>query len=162
MIYVRALTAAAGSLALLLIVGACVHHDDGAASTATSEEPLNWLVGCWETDAGQTREVWVREGTGHLFGHNVVRRDGDVVFFEQLRLTARSDDWVYSAYPNGVGPTEFTLVEQGQKSARFENPAHDFPQVITYERTGGGLTAEVSTLDGSNPQTWVYARCADQ
>ncbi len=161
MINTRALTAASCSLAVLLLAGACAHHDDGSTPTLTGGEPFDWFIGCWETEAGQTREVWVREGADHLFGHNVVRRDGDVVFFEQLRLAARDEGWVYAAYPNGVGPTEFALVEQGPVSARFENPTHDFPQVIAYEQTYDGLTAEVSALDGSNPQTWAYARCAD-
>lgn len=155
------LAAVSSGLAILIGAGACAQLDHGEAATPAVGEPFDWLMGCWETEAGQTREVWTREGAELLFGHNAVRRDGDIVFFEQLRLERRDGAWVYSAYPKGVGPTEFVLAAQDLASARFENPGHDFPQVIAYERMDDRLTAQASGLEGSNLQEWDYAPCVE-
>lgn len=154
-------SAASCSLALLIVFGGCAQPGHGGVPRPAGVEAFDWLTGCWETEIGQTREVWTREGPNLLFGHNVVRRDGAVVFFEQLRLEQREGGWVFSAYPRGVGPTEFTLAAPELSSARFENPYHDFPQVIAYERMGDRLTAQASGLEGSNPQQWDYAPCVE-
>ena len=40
----------------------------------------------------------------------------------------------------------------------FTNPAHDYPQRISYRRDGEELVAEVSLLDGSEANRWRYRR----
>lgn len=48
---------------------------------------------------------------------------------------------------------------RGETAIRFENSAHDDPQVIGYARTGDDLLAFVSMLDGSNRREWIYSVC---
>jgi hypothetical protein len=55
----------------------------------------------------------------------------------------------------------FRLESATDGEAVFVNPAHDYPQRITYRRTGRGLTATTSLADGSNAQTWKYERIRD-
>ena len=52
----------------------------------------------------------------------------------------------------------FRLAAAEGTSVSFENPAHDFPQRIRYERSGDTLTATLSKLDGSEPQVFTFRR----
>jgi len=119
---------------------------------------LSWFEGCWETESGNTREVWQAEGDDLLFGYNVVLKNGDVGFFEQLRLE-HSGFWVFSAYPRGIGPATFSLAENSTRPATFTNSEHDFPQRLHYERQDDRLIAVASLIDGSNAQTWSFNPC---
>ncbi|MEM0928405.1 MAG: DUF6265 family protein [Pseudomonadota bacterium] len=118
-----------------------------------------WLEGCWVSRGGGTEERWLSAGGGLLFGHNVVRRRGEVVFFEQLRIEATQNGSVFFAYPRGVGPTRFKESARTGASITFDNPEHDDPQRIIYEREGDDLTATVSLIDGSRQRQWMYSAC---
>ncbi|MEM7740719.1 MAG: DUF6265 family protein [Pseudomonadota bacterium] len=119
----------------------------------------SWLHGCWVAKDGAVQEHWVRADDHYAFGHNVVRRDGDIVFFEHLRIEAVGERAVFFAYPAGQGPTTFTESTRTDATITFENPDHDDPQVISYARQGAALTASVSLLDGSRLRQWTYFAC---
>jgi hypothetical protein len=81
-----------------------------------------------------------------------------LVAFVFLRMVERDGSLVYIAQPNGRPPVEFTLSRMTENSATFENPAHDFPKVITYTwRDDGSLQAVVSD-GGTNQQTFEFNR----
>ena len=132
-----------------------------AATAETSEaENYDWLVGCWETPDGTSREVWVKEPDGSLIGFAVDVSDNSVSFFEVLRVAIEPDGTaIYTAYPLGRSPTSFTATEVTTKSVVFANPKHDFPQEIAYRVEGGNLLAMISGLNGINPQTFNKRRC---
>lgn len=142
------------ALPFAVMLSAC-----GTVGTEAPGHPLDWLSGCW-TD-GSTTERWTAAGGGYLFGHNVVMADGQVRFFEQLRIEPSDAGPVFQAYPRGVGPVAFTSAESGQRTIAFVNGSHDFPQRIAYTRTGDTLTATVSLIDGTRAGGWVYQRCAE-
>ncbi|MEL6259148.1 MAG: DUF6265 family protein [Pseudomonadota bacterium] len=134
------------------------------ASIATAELPdprLDWMAGCWETASGQTREVWTPGADNLMFGFNVVQKDGEVGFFEQLRIQHGEAGWTYYAYPRGGRPTAFDLAVHADQSAEFVNPDHDYPQRLAYVRDGAALDVEISLADGSEPRNWAYRACAD-
>ncbi len=137
-----------------------------ATAPAQTPAPLAWLAGCWQTQSGGTRETWVAEPGGYLFGHAVTIRDGATVFFEHLRIEppasgALSASMTFVAYPRGGRPTRFAQTAEGPGWVRFENPDHDFPQRITYRRDGGTLNAEAATLDEARASRWVYTSCGE-
>jgi hypothetical protein len=69
--------------------------------------------------------------------------------FEFLRIVVRDGTPVYIAQPNGVPPTEFTATSRTADRVVFENPSHDFPKRVIYQRTSAdGLTASVDGGDG--------------
>ncbi|MBT8135636.1 MAG: hypothetical protein KJO54_01350 [Gammaproteobacteria bacterium] len=141
---------ALAALMLLAAVG-CSSTEDAA--------PLAWLAGCW-TD-GTIVERWSVAGDGYLFGYSVtLDEDGKVAFFEQLRIEPGVAGPVYQAYPGGRGPTAFTTVEQGSGTITFANPAHDYPQKMSYTRNGDTLRATIALMDGSRPGHWDYHACA--
>ena len=79
--------------------------------------------------------------------------------FEYLRIVERGGGIFYVAQPKGQPPTEFVATQVGSTSVRFENPQHDFPKVIRYEkRTDGTLQAAISGGAGQREISWVYVR----
>ena len=51
-------------------------------------------------------------------------------------------------------------MKQDEKQAVFENPKHDHPKRIRYERTEKGMTATISLLDGTKAQSFVFTKKA--
>ena len=67
----------------------------------------------------------------------------------------------YWAYPSGQNPTDSGATERTSTRMRFENPQHDFPRAIEYERTStDSLTAKVYGEIESREPAFVlrYAR----
>jgi hypothetical protein len=126
-----------------------------------SAHPLAWIAGCWQSEDGATREVWRAAADTHLFGHSVSTKGGEVSFFEHLRIAKNQDAGGYtlSAYPSGVGPSDFASASVDEHHISFENPAHDYPQKITYTREGNRMTGIISLVDGTNSNVWNYVRC---
>lgn len=122
-----------------------------------------WLQGEWvaEADGRRESETWVTRGDA-LFGTSESRVGDEVVHREEIVIERRGDAIVYEARPSSQAPHAFTLVEDGPGRARFEDPAHDWPQTIEYVRRGDTLTATVSgTKDGTARTatwTWTLAR----
>ena len=146
----RLLTA---GLALLLM---------GQAAPQARVSDLGWMSGRWETEGSyenMTQESWSEPRSGIMLGYS--RTGGDRLReFEFLRIQAGEDGVpVYYAQPGGGPPVGFRLVAHDATSATFENPQHDFPQRIRYERVGSEtLMATISKLDGSNPIRSLYRR----
>ena len=71
--------------------------------------PVNWLEGCWQTEAGM-REVWDKAGDDLPFGCGTVPVENCTALFEQLRIERieRDDtDWRYLADRQGIFRTVF-------------------------------------------------------
>jgi len=144
------------ALAAALIASACASPGD----KAQSDHPLEWLAGCWETDAG-TREVWAIGADDLLFGYGTVPGETGTAFFEQLRIEQTQAGWRYMAYPRGVGPTAFESTRLSKASATFENPSHDYPQRLGYTRSGDQLSVQISLVSGERSQSWSMDGCGN-
>ena len=118
------------------------------------------MQGCWQVEDTSIEETWTRSLQGdQLFGFSVISKDGQRVFFEQLRIDLEQSGIVLSAYPKGTGPTPFKGTLGSDSAIEFANPANDYPQRIRYERAGDRLLAEISMLDGKKLSKWRYRRC---
>ncbi len=123
-------------------------------------DDLKWLAGDWR---GKQRtatidERWCAAAGGAMLGTSRTVNGGRMVAFEFLRIVERGPRLIYFAQPGGRPPTEFVLVELEETRAVFENPLHDFPQRIAYERVDDQLTAEISYIDGGRPQRFDFSR----
>lgn len=68
-----------------------------------------------------------------MLGVGRLVRDGATVEYEFLRLHEDEQGRVvYTAAPSGQALTSFVASDVAMDAATFENPAHDFPQKITY------------------------------
>lgn len=100
--------------------------------------PLGWLAGCWELRQGTrvTLEMWMPPADGLMLGASRTTVNGLVREFEQLRLVWRSDTLTYTALPSGQRETAFKGTAVSDSGFMVENPAHDFPQRISYRKRG--------------------------
>lgn len=141
--------------AAALLLTACAHAPAGEAAE------LDWLVGTWRGAEGETvtEEVWTAEGAA-LRGTNRTTRGGEVVHRERLRIAGEGAETWYLAEPSDQPAHRFRLVEVRAGYARFEDPAHDFPQVIEYRRTGAELV--VTARGAGREARWRWTRQPDE
>lgn len=100
--------------------------------------PVAWLAGCWAQqgrEAGSI-ELWSAPAGGLMLGMARIVKNGRVVEFEFMQMRADAEGKLsYIAQPQGRPPTTFKLLSDGEAEVVFENPAHDFPQRVSYRRT---------------------------
>lgn len=139
-------------IALVLLLNACV------ATAQDRPRPMpDWLSGYWlACEGGETVENWIGAGGETLLGTNLSGGG-----YEFLRIAANeSGEIVYYSMPGGRSPpTEFVLTAHADRRAVFENPNHDFPKRIIYERNGDAMTARIDGGDGSaQAMEWRFRR----
>lgn len=144
----------AAGLALLLM---------GQAAPPARISDLGWMSGNWTTESADseriTQESWSEPRSGIMLGYSRTGGEDRLREFEFLRIQAGQDGVLtYFAQPGGRPPVGFRLVAHDAASATFENPQHDYPQRIRYERRNGDMVATISKSDGSNAMRFVYRR----
>lgn len=132
---------------------------------------LAWLAGRFtvtETVAQgiqvEMEEHWGPAGGGAMLGTARTVTKGRMASFEFLRIVERDGGLVYVAQPNGGPAVEFVLTELSPTRALFENPYHDYPKRILYERVAAqagfpdGLRTEISDAGGARAHATTYTR----
>lgn len=162
-----------------LVVRASLGADTSSASVALYQHPqdialptpakavigdMAWLAGAWVGKRGTNGAITFEErwmaplGGAMLASSRTVSRD-KMSAFEFLRIVERDGGLVYIAQPNGAPPTEFVLTEIGATRAVFENPRHDYPKRIVYEKSPeGGLLATIGFIKGGSPRRFEFKR----
>ncbi len=133
---------------------------------------IGWIAGDWVGSRPETgssvEERWSPpKGGAMLATSRSVNTSGKMFAFEYLRIVERDGGLVYIAQPGGKAATEFVLTELGAHRAVFENPRHDFPKRIVYERgadagaagaggegeaKSGTLTTTIGYIKGGTPR----------
>ena len=136
----------------------------GGDATA-SDGRFDWLAGSWCGGDGDRRieEVWLPEAGGVMLGMARTLSGDTMASFEFMRIAPVDGGTGFIAQPGGSPPTTFLATEVGENSARFENAAHDFPNLIEYRREGDRLHAEISGPgpDGETMRIpFEYQRCS--
>ncbi|MFN6964882.1 MAG: DUF6265 family protein [Pyrinomonadaceae bacterium] len=126
-----------------------------------SVEDLAWLAGCWEqydhAKRSRVSENWMKPDGGLMLGTARSVRNGAVVNFEFMRIEKRREGTFYVAKTSqNKDEIAFRLVSRARLEATFENPAHDFPQRITYRLDGDILRARVEGLNKDKPSALNY------
>lgn len=150
------------SMAFALLIGAA----QAAGQPATEPQPLpRWMHGCWMAGAERirTEECWTAaRGTMLLASSHTFAPDRTIAF-EHMRIERDAAGLTFVAQPGGAAPVRFALAEagtvEGRAFVRFENRAHDYPQVIRYEQMpDDGLAATIMMADGSRAMRWLFRR----
>ncbi|MFO0685161.1 MAG: DUF6265 family protein [Sandaracinus sp.] len=145
------------SLLVSLLLASCngvvveTMHSGDAERRGPALEDVAWILGDWESDPDEHgcvyHEKW-RRTSDMLFTGAAKSRCGELAshepFHEELRLEADTRGLVYVAHPVGGSRTEFDVVSGGADGFVSENPDHDFPTRIEYQRTETGISAIVS------------------
>lgn len=118
-------------------------------------QKAGWLVGTWKnnTPKGSIYETWRRTGGNELSGMSYILKGQDTVVFENIRLAQEKDVLFYIPIvkdQNNGAPVRFAATTVSENRMVFENPQHDFPQVISYTKiSDDSLVAEISgTISG--------------
>ncbi len=134
-------------LATFLVVLSC--------NKQKAEEKLNpaqWIIGNWQqqTDKGILTETWERKNDSVYLGSCYFINETDTLHSETILLEQRADSITYSANVKGQNNDKavpFTLTSANTLSLVFENPVHDYPQKIVYQKNkSNGLLVTVSGI----------------
>ncbi|MEM8933092.1 MAG: DUF6265 family protein [Acidobacteriota bacterium] len=131
---------AIGMIALLTLFAGPWMTADEASSACSSLADIDWIVGRWVAEDGSSGESWTRVSPSTFEG---VGRVGSTE--ESLRLVEMSGQVFFLAkVDHNPMPTPFHATTCSAEQAVFENPEHDFPRRLDYQRDGDSLTVTVS------------------
>jgi hypothetical protein len=124
------------------------------AQPPSSIERLAWLQGCWvlSTPGRDIEEHWMAPKGTSILGIARTIRGGTLVEYEMMLIRETADRVVFEARPSDQPAALFNLIEAGTTRIVFENPAHDFPQRIGYERKGRSLLAWIEGTQDGKPR----------
>lgn len=109
-----------------------------------------WLIGTWEnkTPKGSIYETWSKTNDNEFSGKSYIVKDKDTIVFENIQLVQEQDGLFYIPTvksQNDALPIRFVVKTISETQLVFENPQHDFPQIISYTKiTSDSLVAEIS------------------
>jgi len=111
-----------------------------AAQVPHDIRPLRWLAGCWELRTGTriTHEQWMAPLGGMMLGMSRTVIADAVREHETMRIAVVDGRVTYLAQPSGQAAAAFHAVTISDSTVVFANPAHDFPQRISYRRMAHG------------------------
>ena len=120
-------------------------------------ERLAWMAGHWSREQVQvavvTEEAWLSPLGGTMLGVNRTAGEDETYSTEHLSIFEEDGEIWYEASPSGQATTRFKLTSANGQRAVFENPEHDFPQLIEYTRDGDELRAVIrGKLDGKDAE----------
>ena len=121
---------------------------------------FEWLVGMWEGIQGQGiyHEEWAMKSETELSGKAYLIKKGEIKNSEILEIHIAEGVIFYTAdVSHNPDPVSFKLTSQNNNNFIFENPEHDFPQKITYERKdNGSLLAVVEAVKDGKTRKIEY------
>ena len=126
----------------------------GSAQTQPALQNLSWLSGCWEGRQGEAlvEEHWSKPEGQTMLGFSRTLKDNKTVSYEFLQIRESSSGLEYMPQPQGGERVSFKLIKADNGRYTFENPTHDFPQRIIYERQGAMMMASIEGLLKGKPE----------
>lgn len=141
------------TLGLTAMIGSYAFKSD--KKTKGTIEQTKWIIGTWEqkTARGSMFETWTKVNNKEFHGKSYRLKEKDTLIFETLKLVQQTDGLYYIPTvksQNEGQPVSFKAKTVSATEMIFENPAHDFPQQISYKQINkDSLVAEISgTING--------------
>jgi hypothetical protein len=141
------------SLAIIIIFFSC--NNSNTIETNSKEfsaiENASWLIGEWQNTSseGKLTETWEKLNDSTYAGKSFFVIGKDKVSSETIRLEQHGKTLLYIPTvkdQNNEQPISFALTSSTTHQMVFENPKHDFPQLISYTRTS--KTAFIAEISG--------------
>lgn len=126
-------------------------------------QAFNWLTGYWRGQENnmELEELWMPPKGNIMLGLHRDVFDSSQAFFEYLRIEKTDSGFFYIASPFGQVATSFKLTKHEFLKAIFENPLHDYPQIISYWIDNSGfLHAQISGKQNgvTKAKQWKFQR----
>ena len=132
-----------------------------AAAQVSEMTMPGWLAGGWSAEAADgawVEEWWTPPRAGLMMGAGRSGKAGKLDWWEHTRIEQTGGKLRFCALPKGQAGACFEATKVRAQEIVFENPAHDFPNRVTYRREGDELFAEVSGKAGANVQRWRFKK----
>lgn len=120
-----------------------------------------FLAGCWIDQKADrwTEECWTGPRGGQMMGSGRTGKGSTISHWEWMRIERDAKgNPTFFASPKGAPASAFPAVRASATEIEWQNTTHDYPQRIVYRLTDHGIDAEISLIDGSNPNRWTYRR----
>ncbi len=129
---------------------------------------LAFMAGCWRGPAGKgavIEEYYTAPAENVMLGVSRYLRGDRVTGFEFTSIVREDSAIVVTPRPEGQKPVPFRVTRLAKDSVVWENPAHDFPRLISYHLLPGDtLMARIEGpgRDGTRSEEWrmTRTRCA--
>ena len=124
----------------------------GACTKKLALHNAKWMLGTWEnkTSRGSVFETWTMENDRAFLAKSYKIQEADTILFETVQLIIENNQLFYIpkvVNQNEGKPVRFSMTSMSDSSMTFENPIHDFPQIITYSKIGrDSLVATISGI----------------
>lgn len=153
-------------LLISLVVMACNNVPASKEQTTVATKPLyekleqaSWLLGKWSDMSahGSSTEIWKKENDSTYSAESYTIADNDTVFYEAVVLEERGNEVHFIAKAldeNDDQAISFLMTSNGISPLVFENPGHDFPTMIVYNKVGNdSIFAQISGMDNGKKKT---------
>jgi hypothetical protein len=112
-------------------------------------QKLDWLEGTWtrtNVKPGRSaKEIWQKISATEWHGLGISMKGTDTSFVEKLKLLIKDNTIFYVAdIVENKEPVYFKLTSITDNSFTCENPQHDFPKKIIYQKEGDKVKATIS------------------
>lgn len=127
-------------------------------------DKASWLVGKWGniSKEGNLTETWIKENDSVYKGETYFVVGGkDTVFSEKVDLIQDNGKLSYIVSvpgQNNEKPVRFDMTSMNDSLIIFENPAHDYPNKIVYNKIGkDSVVAEIFGIQKGKPASEKFA-----
>jgi hypothetical protein len=126
--------------------------------SAQTASQVAWMAGCWRQAAeGRTiDEMWMPPAGGTMVGVSRTVAAARTVAFEFLRIHEEGGRLLLTARPSGQNEASFAVLRIGSREVVFENPAHDFPQRVSYRLENDTLIGRIEGALNGKPRSVDY------
>ncbi|WP_125719128.1 DUF6265 family protein [Flavobacterium ustbae] len=118
--------------------------------TKSNIEKASWFIGEWgnKSEEGELTERWKKVNDSVYFGESYFVVGGkDTVFGEHVNLEDKNGKLSFTVTVPGQNdelPVTFEMTTSTDNQIVFENPKHDYPSKIVYNKVGNdSLVAEI-------------------
>jgi len=146
------------------LAGALVTAPLAAQDTASGMLGLRFMTGCWQgrTASGTIiEEHYTTPSQNLMLGTTRYLRDGGTRSYEFAVISLAGEVSQLTPHPGGKASVSFREGQRTTRSVSWENPSHDFPQRIRYERVSAdSLVATIELMDGSRATGYRMGKVA--
>jgi hypothetical protein len=122
----------------LLLTAALAASATSPTTAAVGIARVAWLQGCWEAASPDRtiEEHWMAPRGASMVGVGRTVRGTDLVEYELVVIREQGEKLAYEAHPSGQPSAVFLSDSVTGTAVVFQNPQHDFPKRVGYERSG--------------------------
>lgn len=116
------------------------------ACESEQKAPFDSFVGNWKTsmEGGIYFETWSKISDENFKGQAYMIGGIDTLSHEFFEVMKKDDSWMLTVSSAAFDPVDFKIDEFSEEHFKALNPENDFPKIISYQKTTGGLNAYIT------------------